>query len=63
MSRSAQQRDLDTSLGRLPLITADLYREIFVHSHEAIAIISPQGHYIEQNGAHYELLGYSDEEL
>lgn len=34
-----------------------------MHSREAIAIISPQGHYIEQNGAHYELLGYSDDEL
>lgn len=65
MSRSTEQRDTFVSPGvaRLPLITSDLYREIFVHSREAIAIISPQGHYIEQNGAHYRLLGYSDDEL
>ena len=41
----------------------DLYREIFVHSNEPIAIISPDGHYIEQNSAHRNLLGYSDDEL
>ncbi len=41
----------------------DLYREIFIHSSEAIAIISPEGYYIEQNAAHCNLLGYSDEEL
>ena len=41
----------------------DLYREIFVHSNEPIAIISPDGHYINQNAAHRNLLGYSDEEL
>jgi PAS domain S-box-containing protein len=41
----------------------DLYREIFTHSNEPIAIISPDGHYIEQNAAHRNLLGYSDDEL
>ncbi len=41
----------------------DLYREIFTHSREPIAIINPQGYYIEQNAAHYELLGYSDAEV
>ena len=35
----------------------DLYREIFTHSNEPIAIISPDGHYIEQNAAHRNLLG------
>lgn len=39
------------------------YREIFIHSREPIAIISVGGQYIEQNGAHRELLGYSDAEL
>ncbi|HKR59262.1 MAG TPA: PAS domain S-box protein [Pyrinomonadaceae bacterium] len=43
--------------------THDLYREIFVHSNEPIAIIDPQGRYLEQNLAHHELLGYSDEEI
>ena len=40
-----------------------MYRAIFSHSHEPIAIIDPQGFYLEQNAAHAELLGYSDEEL
>lgn len=42
---------------------SDLYREIFDHSKEAIAIIDPEGFYIQQNGAHFTLLGYPDEEL
>lgn len=41
----------------------DLYRGIFIHSNEAIAIISPEGVYLEQNKAHASLLGYADEEL
>ncbi|HVQ39447.1 MAG TPA: PAS domain S-box protein, partial [Pyrinomonadaceae bacterium] len=41
----------------------DLYREIFIHSNEAIAIIDPSGIYLEQNDAHAKLLGYSDTEL
>lgn len=44
----------------LPL---DLYRAIFTHSSEPIAIIDGQGTYLEQNAAHAELLGYSDDEL
>lgn len=40
-----------------------LYRKIISNSSEAIAIIDPQGYYIEQNSAHYALLGYSDDEL
>ena len=46
-----------------PSLSDDLYREIFIHSNEPIAIIDPQGHYLEQNSAHRELLGYSDAEL
>ena len=42
---------------------ADLYREIFDHSKEAIAIIDTDGFYLQQNGAHFTLLGYPDEEL
>jgi PAS domain S-box-containing protein len=41
----------------------DLYRSIFSHSSEPIAIIDPQGFYLEQNAAHAQLLGYSDTEL
>jgi PAS domain S-box-containing protein len=40
-----------------------LYRAIFVKSTEAIAIIDPSGYYLEQNGAHERLIGYSDDEL
>ena len=47
----------------LPSLTDDLYREIFAHSKEPIAILDPLGNYVEQNSAHRELLGYSDEEL
>lgn len=42
---------------------SDLYREIFDHSKEAIAIIDPEGFYLQQNGAHYTLLGYPDDDL
>ncbi len=40
-----------------------LYKEIFDRSNDGIAIIDPNGYYLEQNPAHRELLGYSDEEL
>ena len=42
---------------------SDLYREIFDHSKEAIAIMDPGGCYLQQNGAHFTLLGYTDEDL
>jgi PAS domain S-box-containing protein len=42
---------------------SDLYREIFAHSKEAIAIIDPDGYYLQQNGAHFTLLGYADDDL
>src|SRR4029078_7174084 len=42
---------------------SDLYREIFAHSKEAIAIIDPDGYYLQQNGAHFTLLGYADDAL
>lgn len=41
----------------------DLYRAIFGNSREPIAIIDARGVYLEQNAAHAELLGYSDDEL
>jgi PAS domain S-box-containing protein len=40
-----------------------LYREIFVHSIEAIAIMDLHGRYLEQNAAHRQFLGFSDEDL
>ncbi len=40
-----------------------LYREIFRHAREAIVILARDGRVLEQNQAHRELLGYSDEEV
>jgi PAS domain S-box-containing protein len=40
-----------------------LYREIFDRSSDGIAIIDTDGRYLEQNGAHEALLGYSADEL
>ena len=42
---------------------SDLYREIFDHSREAIAIIDRYGFYLQQNGAHFTLLGFPDDDL
>jgi PAS domain S-box-containing protein len=42
---------------------ADLYQAIFRHSREPVAIIDPQGVYLEQNAAHAQLLGYTDAEI
>ena len=42
---------------------SDLYRAIFDHSREAIAIIDPDGYYLQQNGAHFTLLGFPDDDL
>ncbi|HEU4770396.1 MAG TPA: ATP-binding protein, partial [Pyrinomonadaceae bacterium] len=44
-------------------LDSDLYREIFDHSNEAIAIVDPTGLYLQQNGAHFTLLGYADDDL
>lgn len=40
-----------------------LYREIIANASDGIALVDPQGYYLEQNAAHYSLLGYSDEEI
>jgi PAS domain S-box-containing protein len=40
-----------------------LYKEIFKASSDGVAIIAPDGRYIEQNESHHTLLGYSDPEL
>ncbi len=48
---------------RPPALPRSLYREIFDHSSEAISMVDPEGRYIEQNAAHANLLGYSDEEI
>lgn len=63
MSRVLYQQDFDRPSARPLELDALLYREVFTHSKEAIAIISPEGYYLEQNGAHYNLLGYTDDDL
>jgi PAS domain S-box-containing protein len=40
-----------------------LYQQIVQNSIDGIAIIDRNGHYLEQNRAHEELLGYSSEDL
>ena len=63
MSVPVQHQETAIPSARPVELDASLYREIFAHSKEAIAIISPDGYYLEQNGAHYNLLRYPDDEL
>ena len=64
MSRPVHQQEAANPLTQHPAEhDLSLYREIFTHSKEAIAILSPDGHYLEQNGAHFNLLRYTDDEL
>ena len=65
MSRqgSSRQQAPTEPAARPVELHADLYREIFAHSKEAIAIIDPEGFYLQQNGAHFTLLGYADDDL
>jgi PAS domain S-box-containing protein len=63
MSSEAHSRESSTGLVTLAEEAPDLYKEIFIHSNEAIAIINPRGYYLEQNASHRDLLGFSDEEL
>jgi PAS domain S-box-containing protein len=51
-----------SSAGRQKL-PADVYHAIFSLSTEPIALIGPDGSYLEQNAAHVQLLGYEDQEL
>ena len=55
---SASEESLEKSQEKLTL-----YREIFVRSGDAIAVLDPQGVYQEQNDAHRTLIGYSDSYL
>ena len=40
-----------------------IYRHMFAHYGDGIAVIDQQGRYLEQNQAHARLIGYSDDEL
>ena len=59
----AQRKQTHSAAGVLDEPTPELYREIFTHSNDAIAIIDSAGYYLEQNAAHRKLMGYADEEL
>jgi PAS domain S-box-containing protein len=63
MSGKDSTQVLNAASSVQPELPLDLYRAIFTHSSEPIAIIDRQGTYLEQNAAHAELLGYSDDEL
>jgi PAS domain S-box-containing protein len=65
MSKSgfSQKEKREEPVARPVELHADLYREIFDHSKEAIAIIDTDGRYLHQNGAHFTLLGYPDADL
>ncbi|WP_341733856.1 PAS domain S-box protein [Microcoleus sp. EPA2] len=54
---------LDVSGQKQAELKLQLYQEIFLKSHDAIAIIDPQGYYWERNLAHTALLGYSESAL
>jgi PAS domain S-box-containing protein len=58
---TAFERPLDRGVDLDRAIT--LYRAIFANSPEAIAIVDTDGTYLEQNAAHRQLVGYTDDEL
>lgn len=54
---------VDVSGRKQAELKLQLYQEIFLKSNDAIAILDPQGHYLQRNQAHTALLGYSQSEL
>jgi PAS domain S-box-containing protein len=63
MSSKKTTPEISPASSKQVQVRQDLYRAIFSYSREPIAIIDPQGLYLEQNAAHAALLGYSDAEL
>jgi PAS domain S-box-containing protein len=60
---SSKQQNVDISGSQQAELSLQLYQEIFLKSNDAIAIIDPQGYYLERNQAHTALLGYSQSDL
>ena len=63
MSGKASALEMNRDSGDRGKVWKDLYEAIFRHSREPIAIIDLHYKYLEQNAAHAELWGYSDEEI
>ena len=63
MSVKASALEMNRNSGDQGKVWKDLYEAIFRHSREPIAIIDLHYKYLEQNAAHAELWGYSDEEI
>ncbi len=53
----------DISARKEAELKLQLYQQIFLKSNDAIAILDPQGYYLETNQAHTALLGYSPSKL
>ena len=53
----------DISARKEAELKLQLYQQIFLKSNDAIAILDPQGYYLETNQAHTALLGYSSSKL
>ncbi|MBW3584559.1 MAG: PAS domain S-box protein [Cyanobacteria bacterium 0813] len=53
----------DISARKQAELKLQLYQQIFLKSNDAIAILDPQGYYLETNQAHTALLGYSSSKL
>ena len=62
-SEAAIKNTTQTAATAGQFLPLEIYREIFTHSNEAIAIIDTKGVYLEQNRAHQQLLGYTDGEI
>lgn len=54
---------VDISERKQAELKLQLYQEIFLRSNDAIAILDPQGYYLERNDAELALLGYTEAEL
>jgi PAS domain S-box-containing protein len=63
MSGKAFTLQMNQNSSELGELRQGLYQAIFRHSCEPTAIIDLQGIYLEQNAAHAELLGYTDDDL
>ncbi|MEG3842669.1 PAS domain S-box protein [Microcoleus sp. herbarium14] len=53
----------DISARKQAELKLQLYQQIFLKSNDAIAILDPQGYYLETNQAHTALLGYTQSKL